>query len=171
MPEHAIEGIPSSVVCRLAHLPPSTLDYWVRTRLVTPSLRGSEGKRVERWWTVDEALAVKTVRALRQAGASLQQVRRALRIVADSGTDLNGLVLHWDGADLVQLLPDGTIASTMRAPGQTMLFEVVLPVGTWRREMSREALPVDLADFRQKRRARRKRQQSYRLPTAEGEAS
>ena len=41
-------SLETPAVCALAGIKPQTLDYWARTGLVTPSVRGSSGRRVPR---------------------------------------------------------------------------------------------------------------------------
>ncbi len=153
-------GLPSHRVWALAGIPPSTLNYWVQTGVVRPSLRGPEGKRVEQWWTTRDVVVVRVVRALRTAGAPMAQIRRARRQLESWGEDLASCQLYWDGRSV--LVADGHDApvSVGLQPGQRVWHFMVLPVGEWEAEAATddEAVPVDLLQFRQRRRARRKEQ-------------
>jgi DNA-binding transcriptional MerR regulator len=139
-------------------MPASTLDYWVQIGLVRPTLRRSQGRRVERWWSVNDLVVVRVVRALRQAGASLQQVRRVSRQLAAAGDSLSSCRLFWDGRDVLLLEPDGEITSVLNRPGQGMLQIVQLPVSDWHREAAAVAVPVDLTVFRRDALKRRRAQ-------------
>lgn len=132
-----IECLATVDVCRLANVNRSTLDYWVRTGLVTPSLRTDPGRRRTRLWTVRDAVVVRAVAALRDAGCSLQQVRRA---TAQVETDWGGIradtTLLWTGGDVVRIGPDGEMESLLRLPRQQVLRFVALPLGWWQAEAS-----------------------------------
>lgn len=118
-------------------MPPSTLDYWVRTGLVTPSIRSSQGRRIERLWSLRDVLVVRTIRALRTAGASLQAVRRAREEIERSDQDLTAVRLYWDGTDVLVTDQDGT-RSLARRPGQQVFQVVVLPLDEWHMEHERD---------------------------------
>jgi len=148
-------GLPSHRVCALARMPASTLNYWVQTRLISPSLRGQQGKRVEQWWSVNDVVVVRTVRVLRQAGASLQIVRAAKRLIEKRGESLSGTRLIWDGKDIAIADEDGGITSVALG-GQLLLFVLDAPIGEWYSEAAKEAEVVDLSAFQKQARARRR---------------
>jgi DNA-binding transcriptional MerR regulator len=161
-------GFPSSRVWKLANMPASTLDYWVRIGLVTPAIRQSEGRRVERWWSIRDVIVVRTIRALRQAGASLQDVQRAKDRLEAWGSDLGSAHLYWDGGDL-QVSDDNGLVSVSRQPGQQMLQLVRLPVGAWEDELKQDEgiVEIDLARFRRLREERDERRMGFRVTTVE----
>ncbi len=138
-------------------IPASTLNYWVQIGLVKPSLRGPEGRRVEYYWSVQDVVAVQAVRALRQAGASLRQVRRARTVIAAWGGSLSNTRLYWDGRDIQLQDEDGNFSSALNRPGQMVLLGV-LPLGVWQDQAARQALPVSLSELRAATRRRRKKQ-------------
>lgn len=150
-------------------MPASTLDYWVKTRLVRPSLRQSEGHRVERWWSIEDVVVVLTIRALRRMGASLAEVRRAEKHLREWGRSFADTQAYWDGTDIVVMDENGAPASAVRWPGQFVLFESRLPLGAW--EAAARARPeakvVDLEAFRNARRERRKQQRERRALLAQ----
>lgn len=132
-----IECLATVDVCRLANVHPSTLDYWVRTGLVTPSLRTDPGRRRTRLWTVLDAVIVRAVAALRVSGCSLQQVRRATaQVEKEWGRVRADTTLVWTGDDVVRIGPDGQIESLLRLPRQQVLRFVALPLGSWQGEAS-----------------------------------
>lgn len=141
-------GLPSHTVWALAKMPPSTLNYWVQTGLVVPSHRRRQGKRIEQWWSVNDAVVVRTIRALRQTGASLQLIREARAQIEERGDTLAGTWLFWDGNDIALLDDEGTIRSVRRR-GQLLLFFLGAPIGDWFVQADEMAELVDLDQFPQ----------------------
>lgn len=139
----AITAVTTPVVCRLAVIRPSTLDYWARTNLVKASIRGSSGRRVTRLWSVCDVVVVRAMKALRDAGCSLQRLRKARRLIErELGDQSSEAVLYWDGHDVLALLPAGELMSTIRAPGQLALHIVALPLMTWLEDARAHAIEV-----------------------------
>jgi DNA-binding transcriptional MerR regulator len=155
------QGLPSHKVWQLARMPASTLNYWVQTRLISPSLRRPEGKRVEQWWSLNDVVVVRTIRALRQAGASLQIVRKTKRLIENRGDSLSGTRSIWDGRDIALVDDLGEITSVSLG-GQQLLFVLEAPLGDWYSEAAHEAEPVDVDSFQRQSRVRR-RQRAERV--------
>lgn len=147
--DEQLVGLPSHTVWRLAKMPPSTLNYWVQIGLVRPHLRRTEGRRVEYWWTVQDAVVVRTVRSLRGVGASLQLVRKAKVQVESWQDSFTNVRLYWDGSDIQIARDQDGLLSTLR-PGQGMFQLAGLPLDVWFAEAEAEAMPVDLAAFRKR---------------------
>lgn len=130
-----IRCLDTAHVCSLSSVHSSTLDYWVRTRLVSPSLRKQPGKRRTRLWSVEDLVIVRTIHELRRAGCTLQRVRAAKKYLLDHGSDLSSsTVLLWDGADLRHVDEWGQVTSVLAQPGQGVFHLVALPIGDWKRE-------------------------------------
>src|SRR5688572_5089330 len=107
-----VECLETVTVCQLAQVNRSTLDYWVRTGLVVPSLRSNPGRRRTRLWTVRDAVVVRTISALREAGCPLQRVRAARdEVVAKWGTFGPETTLVWTGSDILEVGPEGEVES------------------------------------------------------------
>lgn len=147
-------------------MPPSTLNYWVQIKLVRPSFRGPEGHRVEQWWSVEDVVIVRTIRALRQQGSSLQQVRKVRSTLESWGHSLSDTRLIWTGGDIVAHGPNGELSSALSEPGQQMFVLDGLPIDVWYREALAHAVPVDLPEFRRTSRRRRRVQAQRREPIA-----
>lgn len=130
-----IEALDTPTVCRLARISPRTLDYWVRTGLVRPSVRPSSGRRVPRLWSVSDAVEVRTIKALRDSGCPLQRVRKARLVLQRRWKETaSDQLLYWDGLDLLAIGPWGEVSSLLIQPGQQVLHVVAVPVGRWRQE-------------------------------------
>jgi hypothetical protein len=128
-------------VASLAGVNRSTLDYWIRTGLVEPSLRSFPGRRRTRLWTIQDAVVVRAIAVLRLAGCPLQQVRRArARIEATWGRVGADATLAWDGSDILRVDREGAVESLLKYPGQQVFRPVALPIALWHRETRNVAL-------------------------------
>lgn len=156
-----IEGFSSPTVCALTGVPPSTLNYWVSTKVVRPSIRGRSGKRATQWWRLQDLIAVRAVKALRDAGCPLQTLRRVQDILESGWQEaLGDAVLHWDGVDVLKVGPLGELQSVLRHPGQGVLHFVALPVGSWRIAFAPHAHEIDVHRLERLDEARRRRRAS-----------
>jgi DNA-binding transcriptional MerR regulator len=144
-----IECLDTVSVAKLANVNRSTLDYWVRTGLVTPSLRDLPGRRRTRLWRVEDAVVVRAVASLRAAGCSLQRVRQAARSIAGSADALGSdATLYWDGFDVLMIDHEGVVESLLRYPGQRIFRPVALPLGVWDSETKVIAQFIDSDDLK-----------------------
>ena len=136
----------------------STLHHWVSVGLITPTLRGSEGKRVTRWWSVQDLVAARSIKALRESGCPLQTLRLAQGVLVERWEDSVGdAVLIWDGSDLLRIGEMGEVHSLIKHPGQGHFRLVALPVGHWRAATEDRGTEVDVAQFRKLKREREER--------------
>lgn len=75
------------------------LDYWDRTGLVSPSVRGAQGSGTQRLYSFRDVLVLKLVKNLLDTGISLQQIRTAVEQLREAGIhDLARITLMSDGA-------------------------------------------------------------------------
>lgn len=75
------------------------LDYWDRTGLVSPTVRGAQGSGTQRLYSFRDILVLKLVKNLLDTGISLQQIRTAVEQLRSSGiNDLAKITLMSDGA-------------------------------------------------------------------------
>jgi hypothetical protein len=75
------------------------LDYWDRTALVQPSVRGASGSGTQRLYSFRDILVLKLVKNFLDAGVSLQQIRIAIKELRAAGiSDLAKITLFSDGA-------------------------------------------------------------------------
>jgi len=148
--EHAYLETP--VVLRLTGLPYSTLDYWIRTGLVEPSVRKSSGRRRARRWSVLDVVCVRALKDLRDAGAPIRLLVAARKHLQENwASRLSAQLLFWDGGDVVYLDEWDNLVSLVRHPGQSAMKVVALPVGAYAHEVEGEV--VRLADLRAQRAA------------------
>jgi DNA-binding transcriptional MerR regulator len=150
-------GFSTRLVCEIAGVAPSTLNSWAagESPLIQPSILGPDGKRSDRYWSVRDLVAVRAIKALRQAGCPLQQLRKASELVAlDWGAHLGEVVLYWDGADLIAVNSWGHVQSLIQHPGQQMFQLVAIPLDEWRAAAEPLASAIDLDAIRTRRNKR-----------------
>ena len=141
-------------VLKIAGLAYSTLDYWVRSELVTPSIRPGEGKRKARRWSMQDVVVVKALKTLRDAGASVAMMGRARdALQGDWVPTLTSRMLYWGGGDIVQIDEWENLVSLVRHPGQSVVRIVAIELDSIAREFEGEV--VRLAAVQQDRRAAR----------------
>lgn len=144
----AIRALDTPSVCRFVALAPATLDYWIRSGLVTPSIRPSSGRRVPRLWAVEDVVLVRSIKALREAGCPLQKVREVKALLDTRWSEsLRDYVLYWDGGDVVGLDRWGNLRSLLSKPSQQMLHVLAIPIDRWRDEADSVARVLSDADL------------------------
>ncbi|MGH9894621.1 MAG: MerR family transcriptional regulator [bacterium] len=140
-----VRALETAQVAELAGVPLATLDYWLRTRLVKASIRGSTGRRRTRLWSTQDAVTVRTVKALKDSGAPPRRIKAASKALKEGwGETLGEAVLLVVGRDVLRIGPWGEVSSLVEAPGQQVLVVVALPVGVWRSEAERALRDVKL---------------------------
>ncbi len=99
----AAAGYRGPVACEAAGITYRQLDYWARTGLVEPSLRVASGSGSQRLYSFKDILVLKVVKKLLDTGISLQQVRIAVKRLAERGIDdLSSITLMSDGASVYE---------------------------------------------------------------------
>ncbi|TFC52068.1 MerR family transcriptional regulator [Cryobacterium sp. TMT1-21] len=94
-------GYRGAVAARAAGISYRQLDYWARTELVQPTVRGAAGSGTQRLYGFRDILVLKLVKRLLDTGISLQQIRTAVNQLRESGvSDLAQTTLMSDGASV-----------------------------------------------------------------------
>ncbi|MGL5247796.1 MAG: MerR family transcriptional regulator [Brooklawnia sp.] len=123
-------GFRGPVACNLAGITYRQLDYWARTGLVSPEIRGAEGSGTQRLYSFRDLLMLKVVKKLLDAGISLQQIRTAIEHLRLRGVhDLSQVTLMSDGVSVYECTTDHEVVDLLRG-GQGM-FAIALG-GVWR---------------------------------------
>ncbi len=95
------EGFRGSIAARAAGISYRQLDYWARTGLVEPTIRGAAGSGSQRLYGFRDILVLKLVKRLLDTGISLQQIRTAVNQLREAGvSDLAQTTLMSDGASV-----------------------------------------------------------------------
>ena len=138
-------GFRGPVACNLAGITYRQLDYWARTGLVSPEIRGAEGSGTQRLYSFRDLLMLKVVKKLLDAGISLQQIRTAIEHLRLRGVhDLSQVTLMSDGVSVYECTSDDEVIDLLRG-GQGM-FGIALG-GVWRDiEGTLFDLPTERAD-------------------------
>ncbi|MFD1203136.1 MerR family transcriptional regulator [Leucobacter albus] len=138
-------GFKGAVAARAAGITYRQLDYWARTGLVEPTVRGAQGSGSQRLYGFRDILVLKLVKRLLDTGISLQQIRTAVAQLHAAGVhDLSQTTLMSDGAG-VYLCTSSDEVIDLVSRGQGVFG---IAVGKVLREV--ETSLVDLDDHREK---------------------
>ena len=80
-------GYRGPTACNAAGITYRQLDYWARTGLVEPTVRGASGSGTQRLYSFRDILILKVIKRLLDAGISLQQIRTCLLYTSPSPRD------------------------------------------------------------------------------------
>ncbi|KAM9865080.1 putative HTH-type transcriptional regulator [Leucobacter aridicollis] len=146
LPQPNIDGgFKGAVAARAAGITYRQLDYWARTGLVEPTVRGASGSGSQRLYGFRDILVLKLVKRLLDTGISLQQIRTAVAQLHEAGVhDLSQTTLMSDGAG-VYLCTSNDEVIDLVSRGQGVFG---IAVGKVLREV--ETSLVDLDDHREK---------------------
>ncbi|WP_328701787.1 MerR family transcriptional regulator [Aestuariimicrobium ganziense] len=113
-------GFRGPVACGAAGITYRQLDYWDRTGLVSPSVRGAGGSGTQRLYSFRDVLMLKVIKRLLDAGISLQQIRVAVdHLRARGHADLTSVTLMSDGVSVYECTTDHEVIDLLRG-GQGM---------------------------------------------------
>ncbi len=103
-------GYRGTIAARAAGISYRQLDYWARTQLVEPTVRGAAGSGSQRLYGFRDILVLKLVKRLLDTGISLQQIRVAVEQLRESGVyDLAQTTLMSDGASVYLCTSDDEV--------------------------------------------------------------
>jgi DNA-binding transcriptional MerR regulator len=108
-------GYRGPTACSAASITYRQLDYWARTGLVVPSIRGAAGSGSQRLYSFKDILVLKIVKRLLDAGISLQNIRIAVDALRARGVDdLAQLTLFSDGATVYECTSAEEVVDLLR---------------------------------------------------------
>lgn len=138
-------GFRGPVAANVAGISYRQLDYWARTGLVTPEIRGAAGSGSQRLYSFRDVLLLKVIKRLIDAGISLQQIRKAVEHLRARGVDdLTTITLMSDGVTVFECTNDHEVIDLLSG-GQGM-FGIALG-SVWRDlEGSLMELPSERAE-------------------------
>ena len=123
-------GYRGPTACNAAGITYRQLDYWARTGLVEPSVRGAAGSGSQRLYSFRDILILKVVKRLLDAGISLQQIRTATTHLRERGTDdLTRVTLMSDGASVYECTSNDEVIDLLQ--GGQGVFGIAIG-GVWR---------------------------------------
>ena len=137
-------GYRGPTACNAAGITYRQLDYWARTGLVEPSVRGASGSGTQRLYSFRDILLLKVIKRLLDAGISLQQIRTAVHHLRARGTDdLTRVTLMSDGASVYECTSNDEVIDLLQ--GGQGVFGIAIG-GVWREiEGSLAELPSERA--------------------------
>lgn len=96
-------GYRGPTACAAAGITYRQLDYWARTGLVEPTIRGAKGSGSQRLYSFTDILVLKVVKRLLDTGVSLHNIRVAIDHLRKRGVqDLAEVTLFSDGASVYE---------------------------------------------------------------------
>ena len=96
-------GYRGASACSAAGISYRQLDYWARTGLIEPTVRGASGSGSSRLYGFKDILVLKIVKRLLDTGVSLQNIRSAVTHLRERGVeDLARITLMSDGASIYE---------------------------------------------------------------------
>jgi DNA-binding transcriptional MerR regulator len=123
-------GFRGPVACSAAGITYRQLDYWARTGLVVPEVRGATGSGSQRLYSFRDILILKVIKRLIDAGISLHQIRTAIDHLRARGVDdLSQVTLMSDGVSVFECTSDDEVIDLLR--GGQGVFGIALG-GVWR---------------------------------------
>jgi DNA-binding transcriptional MerR regulator len=137
-------GYRGPTACNAAGITYRQLDYWARTGLVEPSVRGATGSGTQRLYSFRDILVLKVIKRLLDAGISLQQIRTAIEHLRARGVeDLTQVTLMSDGATVYECTSNDEVIDLLQ--GGQGVFGIAIG-GVWREiEGSLAELPSERA--------------------------
>jgi DNA-binding transcriptional MerR regulator len=118
---------PAGEAARLSGVNYPVLDYWARSGFIVPSLQQAHGKGSARAYSFTDIVALRVARQLREAGVSLQALRKVVERLREKdrlNTPLADAYLLTDGTEVYERRGDEVLALLQR-PGQGCLWFVV----------------------------------------------
>jgi DNA-binding transcriptional MerR regulator len=123
-------GYRGPTACNAAGITYRQLDYWARTGLVEPGVRGAKGSGSQRLYSFRDILILKVIKRLLDAGISLQQIRTAVSHLRQRGTDdLTRVTLMSDGASVYECTSNDEVIDLLQ--GGQGVFGIAIG-GVWR---------------------------------------
>lgn len=124
------QGYRGPTACKAAGITYRQLDYWARTGLVEPTVRGARGSGSQRFYSFRDILILKVIKRLLDTGISLQQIRSAVQHLRERGTDdLTRVTLMSDGASVYECTTNDEVIDLLQ--GGQGVFGIAIG-GVWR---------------------------------------
>jgi len=124
------KGYRGPTACSAAGITYRQLDYWARTGLIEPSVRGATGSGSQRLYSFRDILILKVIKRLLDAGISLQNIRTAVTHLRERGTDdLTRVTLMSDGASVYYCTSNDEVIDLLQ--GGQGVFGIAIG-GVWR---------------------------------------
>lgn len=124
-------GFTAKQVVALTGVPYKRLDSWANSGFLIPSIAEADGTGSRRLYSFQDLVTLRTAKILRDAGISLQGLRKVVQCLRDTH-GMARLLAHTRlvivGEDVVIVQTEGDLMRVLRHPGQHVL-RVVIDVG------------------------------------------
>ncbi len=141
----ATVGYRGPTACSAAGITYRQLDYWARTSLVVPTVRGASGSGSQRLYSFKDILVLKVVKRLLDAGVSLQNIRVAVETLRQRGVDdLARVTLLSDGTTVYECTSSEEVVDLLQ--GGQGVFGIAVSGALRELRGSLEHLPSERAD-------------------------
>ena len=138
-------GYRGPTACAAAGITYRQLDYWARTSLVVPTVRGASGSGSQRLYSFKDILVLKVVKRLLDAGVSLQNIRVAVDTLRQRGVDdLARVTLLSDGTTVYECTSSEEVVDLLQ--GGQGVFGIAVSGALRELRGSLEHLPSERAD-------------------------
>jgi DNA-binding transcriptional MerR regulator len=138
-------GYRGPTACAAAGITYRQLDYWARTGLVEPSIRGAAGSGTQRLYSFRDILVLKVVKRLLDTGISLQNIRTAVDALRQRGVaDLSRITMLSDGTTVYELTTADEVVDLLQ--GGQAVFAIALGRVVRDVEGSLASLPSERAE-------------------------
>ena len=138
-------GYRGTIACQAAGISYRQLDYWARTGLIEPTIRPAQGSGSQRLYSFTDVLVLKVIKRLLDTGVSLQNIRTAVDLLRNRGTEnLSNLTLISDGASVYECTSDDEVIDLVK--GGQGVFGIAIG-SVWREvEGSLAQFPAETPD-------------------------
>ena len=92
------QGYSSRSICNIIGLTYKQLDYYARTNFIIPSIQIADGYGSRRLYSFNDALQLKVVKKLLDAGVSLQKIRKIKKYLEGFNYKLQNVTILSDGS-------------------------------------------------------------------------
>lgn len=121
-------GYRGPAVAKIVGITYRQLDHWTTTGLVRASVRDAEGSGSQRLYSFDDIVQIKVIKNLRDAGVSLQRIRKAMDTVRERGLSLRQVTLLSDSAGTVYAVDDRREVVDLLMSGQGVFAIAIEPL-------------------------------------------
>jgi DNA-binding transcriptional MerR regulator len=121
-------GFTAKQVVALTGVPYKRLDSWANSGFLIPSIAEADGTGSRRLYSFQDLVTLRTAKLLRDAGISLQGLRKVVQFLRDThgmAQPLSQTRLVVAGDDVLLVQTEGDLMSVLRYPGRHILRVVV----------------------------------------------
>jgi DNA-binding transcriptional MerR regulator len=119
--DKAPESFSAVEASHIAEVPYKTVDYWARSSFIVPSMAIADGRGTERRYTFDDLVALRTARTLRNAGASMQALRKVVESLGAMDSSLSDSRVILVGKEIAVVNDCDQVVALLKRP-QQMVF-------------------------------------------------